>query len=314
MRWVVKIVALLGVVLAVSFLTSLMTTLLRGDPAEVVAGQRASDKAYVKRLREDLGLNEPVLVRYGKWIGGVARGDFGKSMELNPEPVGSKLRRTIPNTVQLAVLAELVAIVFAVPLGVWSAYRADSRGDKVATGVTFGLLALPVFVSAMVLIYVFGVQLGWLKIQFVEPGRGGWIKSLSTSIMPVIVLSLGILAVYARLLRTDMIATLQEDFILNARARGLTNRYILFRHALRPSAFSLLTVAGINVGTLIGGSVVVEQIFSVNGVGNLLVQSVSSRDIFTVQAIVLLISMTYVGVNFLVDVLYSALDPRIRRA
>ena len=180
--------------------------------------------------------------------------------------------------------------------------------------MAFFLLAIPSFVMGVVLIAIFAVSTNLLKIQFQPISEVGARRaSLKTSIMPVICISVGIIAVYVRLLRTDMIATLQEDFILNARAKGLKSRYILFRHALRPSSFSLLTVAGINLGTLIGGSVIVEQLFSINGVGNLLVQSISSRDIATVQVIVLIISITYVAVNFFVDLLYSSLDPRIRR-
>ena len=196
---------------------------------------------------------------------------------------------------QLLLLAEIVSIVIAVPIGVYSGYRANGKFDKFATGMAFFLLAIPSFVMGVVLITIFAVSTNLLKIQFDPISEVGLAASLKTSIMPVICISVGIIAVYVRLLRTDMIATLQEDFILNARAKGLKSSYILFRHALRPSSFSLLTVAGINLGTLIGGSVIVEQLFSIDGVGNLLVQSISSRDIATVQVIVLIISITYVA-------------------
>lgn len=314
MRWLFKILALVGVVLIVSMLTYLMTDLLPGDPAEVIAGSNAGDPAYVASIRKQLELDKPLPVRYAKWARQASKGDFGRSLEQNSEPVSDKLKRTIPNTVQLLLLAEVVSILVAVPIGVYSGYRANGKFDKFATGLAFFLLATPSFVMGVVLIAVFAVSFNLLDIQFEPISQGGVIASLKTSIMPVVTLSVGIIAVYVRLLRTDMISTLQEDFILNARAKGLRPSYILFRHALRPSSFSLLTVAGINLGTLIGGSVIVEQIFSVNGVGNLLVQSISSRDIKTVQAVVLIISITYVAVNFFVDMLYSALDPRIRRA
>jgi peptide/nickel transport system permease protein len=313
MRWVVKLLALAGVVIIVSMLTFLMTDLLPGDPAEVIAGQNASNPEFVQNIREELHLNDPLPVRYARWAGNAAHGNFGRSLEENSEPISNKLRRTIPNTLQLLLLAEIVSIVVAIPIGVYSGYRANGKFDKVATGASFLMLAVPSFVMGVALIAVFAVSTHLLKIQFQPISEVGVVESLKTSIMPVVCISVGIIAVYVRLLRTDMIATLQEDYILNARAKGLSSRYILFRHALRPSSFSLLTVAGINLGALIGGSVIVEQLFSINGVGNLLVQSISSRDIATVQVIVLIISVTYVGVNFLVDILYSSLDPRIRR-
>jgi peptide/nickel transport system permease protein len=312
-RWVVKLLALVGVVIIVSILTFLMTDFLPGDPAEVIAGSQASDKEFVDNIRQELNLDDPLPQRYLTWAGNALQGDFGRSLEENDEPIADKLRRTIPNTVQLLLLAEIVSILVAVPIGVYSGYRANGKFDKFATGMAFFLLAIPSFVMGVVLIAIFAVSTNLLKIQFDPISEVGLAASLKTSIMPVICISVGIIAVYVRLLRTDMIATLQEDFILNARAKGLKSSYILFRHALRPSSFSLLTVAGINLGTLIGGSVIVEQLFSINGVGNLLVQSISSRDIATVQVIVLIISITYVGVNFLVDLVYSSLDPRIRR-
>jgi peptide/nickel transport system permease protein len=315
-RWVVKFAALIGVVLAVTFLTYLMTDLLRGDPAEVMAANanRADDPAFVAQVRHELKLDRPLPIRYAAWLGGVLHGDLGRSYKTPREPVSDKLRRTVPNTLQLLLMAEILALVIAVPIGVWSAYRANGKFDKIATGTSFVMLAAPVFVVGILLIYVLAVQLKLLKVNFYPIADKGVVTSLQSSIMPVICLALGVAAVYARLLRSDMIATLQEDFILSARAKGLSNRYILFRHALRPSSFSLLTVAGINVGTLIGGSVIIETLFAVNGVGSLLVESISSRDILTVQAIVLLIAVVYVGVNFVVDLLYSTLDPRIRRA
>jgi len=313
MRWVVKLLALAGVVLIVSMLTFLMTDLLPGDPAEVIAGQNASNPQFVQNIRKQLHLNDSLPKRYVRWAGNAAHGNFGRSLEENSEPISNKLRRTIPNTLQLLLLAEIFSIIIAIPIGVYSGYRANGKFDKVATGASFLMLAVPSFVMGVALIAVFAVSTHLLKIQFQPISQAGVVESLKTSIMPVVCISVGIIAVYVRLLRTDMIATLQEDYILNARAKGLSSSYILFRHALRPSSFSLLTVAGINLGALIGGSVIVEQLFSINGVGNLLVQSISSRDIATVQVIVLIISVTYVGVNFLVDILYSSLDPRIRR-
>lgn len=313
MRWLLKLIALVAVVIIVSMLTYLMTDLLPGDTATTIAGANASDPVFVSRIRKELDLDKSLPVRYSKWATSAVKGDFGRSLEENPEPVADKLKRTIPNTLQLLLLAELVAVIVAVPIGVYSGYRANGKFDKFTTGLSFFLLATPAFVMGVVLIAIFSVKLGWLKVTFVPLSQGSLFESLKSSIMPVITMSVGIIAVYVRLLRSDMIATLQEDYILNARAKGLKPSYILFRHALRPSSFSLLTVAAINVGTLIGGSVIVEYLFAIDGVGNLLVQSISKRDLLTVQAVVLIISVAYVAVNFLADLFYSTLDPRIRR-
>jgi len=312
-RWLFKLVALVAVVIIVSMLTYLMTDLLPGDPAQVIAGQNASNPEFVANIRKQLELDKPLPVRYKNWAFRALHGDFGRSLEQNSEPVSDKLKRTLPNTIQLLVLAELVSVIVAVPVGIYSGYRNGGRFDKAATGLAFFMLAVPSFVLGVVLIAVLSVSMHLLKIQFTPISQGGLIASLKTSIMPVTCIAVGVIAVYVRLLRTDIITTLQEDFILNARAKGLKPSYILFRHALRPSSFTLLTVAGINLGALIGGSVIVEQLFSIQGIGNLLVQSISSRDYKTVQAVVLIISITYVGANFIVDLLYSTLDPRIRR-
>jgi len=312
-RWLFKLVALVAVVIIVSMLTYLMTDLLPGDPAQVIAGQNASNPEFVANIRKQLELDKPLPVRYKNWAFRVLHGDFGRSLEQNSEPVSDKLKRTLPNTIQLLILAELASVVIAVPVGIYSGYRNGGAFDKAATGMAFFMLAVPSFVLGVVLIAVLSVGMHLLKIQFTPISQGGVIESLKTSIMPVACIAVGTIAVYVRLLRTDIITTLQEDFILNARAKGLKPSYILFRHALRPSSFTLLTVAGINLGALIGGSVIVEQLFSIQGIGNLLVQSISSRDYKTIQAVVLIISITFVGANFIVDLLYSTLDPRIRR-
>ena len=314
MRWVTKLLALAGVVVIVSILTFLMTDLLPGDPAEVIAGSNASDPEFVQNIREQLNLDDPLPVRYVHWAGDALHGDFGRSLEENDEPISDKLRRTIPNTLQLLLLAEIASILIAIPIGVYSGYRANGKFDKFATGMAFLLLATPAFVMGVVLIAIFAVGTGWLKIQFQPIAEVGLVESLKTSIMPVICISVGIIAVYVRLLRTDMIATLQEDFIGVARAKGMPTRRILLRHALRPSSFSLLTVAAINIGTLIGGTIVIEQIFTIVGLGTLLVRAIFTRDYLVVQGAIVIVAVGFVLVNFLVDILYAVLDPRIRHA
>jgi peptide/nickel transport system permease protein len=197
---------------------------------------------------------------------------------------------------------------------VLTAYRAGSRGDRVANATAFGMLAIPNFALALVLAYYVGVELGWLPVSgYAKPSEdlGEHIRRMA---MPAISLAVGQIAVYMRLLRSDMIATLQEDFITMAKSKGVSPRRVLWRHALRPSSLTLLTVAGLNVGTLIGGAVIIEVIFSLPGIGTLLFEAISARQYIALQSLVAIIAVGYVLVNFLVDVLYAVLDPRIRHA
>ncbi len=265
------------------------------------------------RLRHDLAYDQSVPKQYIRWASHALQGDFGQSYTPPEQPVSTKLARALPTTLELMILASIVSIVLAIPLGIYGAYRENTFGDRVSTGVSFFLLAIPNFVLALYLIAIFAVSLHWLPITN-SPLSEGVVKNLKSQVMPVLALSAGSIAVFARLLRSDMIATLHEDFILMARAKGLPPWRILFQHALRPSSFSLLTVVGINLGTLIGGTVILEVMFAMDGIGKLMVTAISTRDYFVVQAVVLIISVTYVAVNVLIDILYTLLDPRIRHA
>ncbi len=229
-------------------------------------------------------------------------------------PVGSELAERLPVTLELLVAAQVIALGLAIPVGVAAARRAGRALDQALTALSFALLSTPVFVLGVLLILVFAVTwqvvpaTGWTPISL----DLGW--NLTSVILPAVTLGAGQLAVYARLLRTDLIATLQEDYITLARARGLSPRRIMWRHALRPSAITLITAVGLNLGALIGGTVIIETLFGLPGVGRLIVDSIFSRDYLTVQGGVVLISVGYVVVNFAVDLVYAAVDPRIRRA
>jgi len=219
----------------------------------------------------------------------------------------------LPVTLEIGLVALFMSVLLAVPLGVYSAYRANGPIDRGITTASFGLLAIPSFMTALLLLYFFAVYLGWFPAT-------GWTRltdnpyqNLRSVVLPATSLGIGQLAVYTRLLRSDMIATLQEDFVSMARAKGLPTWRILFRHALRPSSFSLLTIIGLQVGGLIGGAVIVEQFFALPGVGRLLFDSISQRDLVMVQGVVLFLALATVFANFSVDLLYSVLDPRIRR-
>ena len=306
-----KIPLLLATVLAVSFITYFMVDLLPGDPCISILGPQGAIEGNLERCHEDMGFDDPLPIRYGRWLGDAATGDLGRSYVTN-QPVIEAIKDRVPVTVEIGLLAIVMALLLAIPLGMFSAYRAGGIADRGITAGAFGLLSVPNFMVALFLIYVFAVKLDLLPATGWRRFSDNPAENLRAAIMPAVSLAIGELAVYTRLLRTDMIATLQEDFVLMARAKGLPTWRILLRHALRPSSLSLMTVVGLQIGGIIGGAVVVEQLFALPGVGRLLYESITQRDLILVQGVVLVVSVSFVVVNFLVDFLYSIVDPRIR--
>ena len=307
---------LLAVVLIVSFLTFVLTKLLPGDPANTILGSQASNKAAVAAVHKELGLDQPFFSQYAHYLNRVVlHFDFGRAYS-NGFQVKTLLADRLPATIELVLLAQVLALLVAVPLALFSAYRAESRTDKAITAGAFGLISLPSFAMAVLLVYLFAVQVHWFPAVGYDrlTGPAGVGANLRSLVLPVSVLTAGLAAVYVRVLRSDLIATLQEDFILVARSKGLPTWRVMLRHALRPSSFSLLTIFGINFGALIGGTVIVEYYFSIPGIGGLAVDSINKRDYLAVQGVVLVVAIAFVVVNFLVDILYTVLDPRIRRA
>jgi peptide/nickel transport system permease protein len=307
-----KVIPVIATLIAVSFLTFLLTDLLPGDPAEQILGPEGSTPEALAKVRSDLRLDDPLPVRYVTWVADAVQGDLGRSYRTGQE-VTAAIRERLPVTLEVGGLAVLFALAGAIPLGMLSAYRAGGPADRGITGASFALLAMPNFMMAILLILVFAVGMGALPAT-------GWVRltddlggNLKGALLPALSLAIGELAVYTRLLRSDMIATLQEDYVVLARAKGMPTLWILLRHALRPSSFSLLTVVGLQIGAIMSGSVVVETLFALPGVGRLLVDSIFQRDLVTVQGIALVVAVSYVAVNFIVDLLYSYLDPRIRR-
>ena len=306
-----KLLTLIPVLLAVSLLTYLLLSLLPGDPALLVLGGQAGSAETIAAVRAELGLDRALPLRYLSWLWAALQGDLGTSYITRQEVTGAILER-LPVTLEIMGLSLLMALVIAIPLGVFSAYRVGGRFDKSVTVATFGLLAMPNFIFALILILVFSVGLGLFPATGWSRLSDGLLDNLRAAFLPALALAVSNIAVFTRLLRTDMIATLQEDHVTLARAKGLPTSRILFRHALRPSSFSLLTVAGLQVGTLLSGAVIIETIFALPGVGRLLFDAINSRDLLMVQGVVLLLAVTYVLVNFVVDLLYTFLDPRIR--
>jgi peptide/nickel transport system permease protein len=301
---------LVPVLIAVSLLTFLIASLLPGDLAYTILGDQATPEK-VEALRQDMGLDQPVWWRYFGWLGHVLQGDFGRSFRTG-QTVLQAVAERVPVSFELMLLAEIGALAIGIPLAIACAVKSGSAFDRFMTGSAFGMLSVPVFLSAILLIYLFAVQLHWLPATGYVPFSEDPIGNLRCFVLPALTLALGEWPVLMRVLRSDMIATLQEDFIAMARAKGLKPSRILLVHALKPSSLTLVTVTGINIGRLIGGTVIVEQIFALPGIGRLLLGAVTTRDLIILQGVVLVVAIGYVLMNFIVDMLYAVLDPRIR--
>jgi len=308
-----RLAHLVIVLFFVTLFVATLTAMLPGDPVDAIAGFASPEQK--EALRQDLKLDDPVYVQYGRWVGNFVTGDLGNYYSVTGgRPVADRVKDALPVSLQLMLEAQILALIVAIPLGVFTAYRAGSRFDKGANATAFALLAIPNFAIALVLAYYVGVRFGWLPVSgYVKPSDD-LVEHLRRMAMPAIALAVGQIAVYMRLLRSDMIATLQEDYILMAKSKGISPSHVLWRHALRPSSLTLLTVAGLNVGVLIGGAVIVEVIFSLPGIGTLLYEAIQARQYIALQSLVAIIAVGYVLINFLVDVLYAVLDPRIRHA
>jgi peptide/nickel transport system permease protein len=306
-----KLPWLAGTLLAVSFFTFMLVSLLPGDPAVLILGAGGVSPEAVVALRLELGLDQPLLVRYFDWLGSALRGDLGRS-PMTGQLVMDAILTRLPVTVQLGLMAIVIALTLAIPLAMLSAYFAGSRLDRTISGIGFALMSVPGFMMAIFLILIFAVNLGWFPATGWVPLSVSLGANLQSALLPALSLAMIELALYMRLLRTDLIDTLQQDYIVLARAKGMPSWRILSRHALKPSSFSLLTVVGLQLGGVISGAIIVEEIFALPGVGRLLYQSILQRDLLMVQGIVLFIAMAYVLVNFLVDLGYSLLDPRVR--
>ena len=310
-----RLARLILVFFVVTFFTFFLLDRAPGDPAAAQAGLNATPEV-VAEIREELGLNDPLAVRYLRWVGDALTLDFGDSVVTRGFSSWDLISESLPKTVELMVLAEIMAVAIAVPLAIASARRPGGWLDRASSAGAFGLLALPSFVLGIYLSFVFGVKLGWfptivndLPSLFSDP-----FGNLRQMLLPSVTLALNLVAVYLRLLRSDMIDTLQQDYVMLAQARGLTERRIMWRHVLRPSSLNFMTALGLNVAGLIGGAFIIEILFAINGIGRLVIFSVVLEDYPVVAAIVALLTVAYVTLNFVVDVLYSILDPRIRHA
>ena len=306
-----RLAQLAVVVLAVTLLFYWMLNLLPGNPCVAAFGGAATEE-QIAECERDRNLDDPVIVQWAKWGGDVLTGDFGKSY-LTGRTFGEAISNSLPRTLLLMGYSQLLALGAAIPLGLWSGYKQGSVSDKIVSGGAFALLSAPVFVLGLILILVFAVKLDWFDLSGYEPISEGVVAHFKVMFLPSITLGAGLLPIYLRLLRTDVIGTLQEDFVGTARAKGLPVRHVLMRHVLRPSSFTLLTIFGIQAAQAVNGAIVVEFLFDLDGVGSLLVSWVAAREFLLVQTLVAMIAAVFVTVTTMVDLLYSVLDPRVRR-
>jgi peptide/nickel transport system permease protein len=305
-----RLLYLVPVLIAVSLLTFLIASLLPGDLAYTILGDQATPEK-VAALRHDMGLDQPIYVRYFGWLANVLQGDLGRSFRTG-QTVLQAVTERLPISLELMVLAQVISLSIGVPLAIICAARSGGPFDRFMTGGAFAMLSVPTFLSAILLIYLFAVELRWLPATGYVPFGEDPAKNLRFMVLPALTLALAEWPGIMRILRSDMIATLQEDYIALAKAKGLTASRILFVHALKPSSLTLVTITGINIGRLIGGAIIVETVFALPGIGRLLVGAITTRDLIILQGVVLLVGAGFVLINFIVDMLYAMLDPRIR--
>lgn len=358
---------LVAIVFLVSLASFLTLELVPGDPVFQALGAEATPEQY-EEAREELGLNEPLPERYAEWLSGAVTGDFGESIVPPIQDVGDAIRSRLPVTIEIALLAMFLSLVLAVPLALWTAHRSGGVADNVLSGVSFGVISVPPFLSALMIIFVIifnpglakvgiglvggatalgvGVQrerlrrsgegagLGWVVLPsivimscaalvvfflpdfprqgFTRITEGSLSENLRSAFLPALTLALAEAAVFLRVLRNDLIGTLGEDFIRSAEAKGMPTWWILWRHALRPASLSVITVAGVSFGRLLGGTVIIETIFGLPGMGTLVVRAIQTSDYPVVQGCIVVLAVLYVLINAAVDLSYGFIDPRIR--
>jgi peptide/nickel transport system permease protein len=306
-----KLLRLIPVLLLVTAATFLLLNLLPGDVTIAILGNEATPAA-IEQVRAELGLDHPLVVRYFHWLAGFMQGDLGRSY-ITRVPILEQIVDRLPVTLELMLLSQGLALLLAIPAGVLCAYKAGSRIDRLISAAALFLLAAPVFITAIVLMFIFALKLRWLPSTGYVPFASDPLRNLAHFALPALAIGLAEFPVLFGVLRADMIKTLQQDFIALAKAKGLGPVFILLRHALRPSSFTLVTISGLQIAAAIAGALVAETIFGLPGVGRMLTGAVYNRDMMMVQGCVAIISVGYVLVNFSVDMIYAVLDPRIRR-
>jgi peptide/nickel transport system permease protein len=298
--------------LGMSVLVFLIIRLVPGDPVLAVLGLNATPQ-LVANLREELGLNDPIYVQYFSWLGGILHGDFGLDYR-SDEPIGGMLLDRLPVTLELTAIALTMAVVAAIPLGVIAAVRRGRPADKAMQGLSLVGISVPEFWLGIMLILVFSLGLGLLPSSGFVPFRDDPVENIRHMILPASALAAGLAAVLIRITRTAMLDVLHEDYIRFTRSKGVGERAVIFKHALRNASIPIVTVVGLQCGYLLGGAIVVERVFALPGVGQLVLDSVLQRNYPVVQASVLMVGLMFVLVNLAADLLYVVLNPKLRTA
>ena len=297
-----QIAGFLTVIFGVFLLTFLLIHLVPGDPVEVMLGESASI-ADRETLRADLGLNQPLIQQFGYYLTQLSRGDFGQSIHTKT-PIIELIKTRYPATLKLAFLSLLIGLTIGIPLGIYAALKAGHWQDLIVTLVSVRLSAMPAFWLGPILMLLFAVWLGWLPVSGMDSG--------ASIILPALTLGFGLSAILTRMTRTSLLEVLNDDYIRTARAKGLSESTVILRHALRAALLPIITIVGLQMGSLLAGTVITETIFSWDGIGRLLVESIEKRDYPVTQACVLVVALSYVLVNLITDILYKFADPRVR--
>ena len=305
-----RLTALMVTLLVASLLIFLLLEILPGDPAAVILGVGAQEDT-LRALRAELGLDLPAPVRYLNWLGEVLQGDLGRSYTYDT-PVQELLLNRVELSLPLALLAILLSTGIAIPLGVFAASRHRKVADTGIMGFAQLGVAVPNFWFAILLILLFSVKLGWFSAGGFAGWDAGWFPAFKSLVLPAVALALPQAAILARVTRSSVLETVQEDYIRTARAKGLSRSQALWRHAVRNALIPVVTILGLQLSFLLAGTIIIENVFYLPGVGRLLFQTIAQRDLMVVKNLVLVLAATVVLINFLVDLLYAVLDPRIR--
>ncbi len=306
-----RFVQMVLVILLMSLIVFTIIRLIPGDPAVVMLGPEGASPEAIAAVRRDMGLDRPIAVQYLVWLERAARGDFGKSF-MSKMPVSFLIEKSLPATVHLALAALGIALLVSVPTGILAAVRPHSWIDNLCTSFALAGVAMPGFWLAIMLVLIFAVGLEWLPTSgYVPLTEGSW-ESTRSVLLPALALGVSLAAALSRFLRTGMLDVLAQDYVRTARAKGLPERLVILRHAVRNGLLSVVTVLGLQLGQLLGGSIVIEQVFNWPGMGRLVLSAIQFRDYSIVQAVVLIVATGYVVINFVIDILYVYLDPRIK--
>ena len=298
-----RIIAMIPVVIGITFLVFMIMQLAPGDPVQMILGDNASPEA-VEAMRDEMGLNDNVLIQYGRYLVNLVQGDMGTSY-VNKRPVADEVFSRVPATFKLAAVAAVVSIVIAIPLGILAAIKQNTLFDHSSMVVSLIGISMPAFWLALMLMLLFSLKLGWLPAQ---GAKDGW----KSYVLPSIAIGFMQMAAIARTTRSSMLETIRQDYIRTARSKGITEREVIFHHSFRNALIPTVTIVGVQLGGLLGGAVLTETVFAWPGLGRLVVQAVNGRDVPVVLGCIVVLSVGFSIVNLVVDLLYGFIDPRVR--